>query len=61
MPTWVVHAQKGDGGLTEDERRALEACPRTNLITIHGTCYFRPDEEPDRVAEIIADAIRHAE
>jgi hypothetical protein len=24
----------------------LEACPRTNLITIPGTCYFLPDEEP---------------
>ena len=60
VPTWVVHAEKGDGGLTEDERRGLEACPRTNLITIPGTCYFLPDEEPQRVAEIIAEAISHA-
>ena len=61
VPTWIVHAEKGDGGLTEDERRALEACPRTNLITIPGTCYFMPDEEPQRVAEIIAEAVGHAE
>ena len=59
VPTWIVHAEKGDGGLTTQERRTLEACPRTNLITIPGTRYFLPDEEPERVAEIIADAISH--
>ena len=60
IPTWVVHAEKGDGGLTDEERRALKASPRTNLITIPGTRYFLPDEEPERVAEIVAEAIRHA-
>jgi pimeloyl-ACP methyl ester carboxylesterase len=60
VPTWIVHAEKGDGGLTDDERRALEACPRISLITIPGTRYFLPDEEPQRVAEIIAEAISHA-
>jgi pimeloyl-ACP methyl ester carboxylesterase len=61
LPTWIVHAQKGDGGLTDEERRALEACPHTNLITIPGTCYFLPDEEPQRVAEIIAAAVSQAQ
>jgi pimeloyl-ACP methyl ester carboxylesterase len=61
VPTWVVHAEKGDGGLTDEERRALEACPRTNLITIPDTSYFLPDEEPERVAEIIAEAVGQAE
>ena len=60
LPTWIVHAEKGDGGLTDEERRTLEACPRTNLITIPGTCYFLPDEEPERVAEIIAEAVSQA-
>ena len=23
VPTWIVHAEKGDGGLTDDERRTL--------------------------------------
>ena len=61
LPTWIVHAEKGDGGLTDEERRTLEACPRTNLITIPGTSYFIPDEEPERVAEIIAEALDHGE
>ena len=53
--------KRATADLTENERRALEACPRTNLITIPGTRYFLPDEEPERVAEIVSKAIRHAE
>ena len=36
VPTWIVHAEKGDGGLTVDERRTLEACPHAHLVTIPG-------------------------
>lgn len=31
VPAWVVHAEKGDGGLTREERSTLKACPRTTL------------------------------
>ena len=57
VPTWVVHAEKGDGGLTDDERRTLEACPHTSVITIPGTSYFIPNEEPERVAELVVEAL----
>jgi pimeloyl-ACP methyl ester carboxylesterase len=57
VPTWVVHAEKGDGGLTDDERRALEACPNAQVITIPGSVFFLPNEVPDRIAEIILDAV----
>jgi len=40
-PTWVVHAEKGDGGMTDDERRTLKACPHATVITIPGTSYRR--------------------
>jgi pimeloyl-ACP methyl ester carboxylesterase len=60
VPAWVVHAEKGDGGLTDDERRTLEACSHTSVITIPGTSYFIPNEEPDRVAEFVVEALgRH--
>jgi pimeloyl-ACP methyl ester carboxylesterase len=26
VPTWVVHAEKGEGGLTDSERGTLDAC-----------------------------------
>lgn len=47
--------------MTNEERRALEACPRTKVISIPGTSCFLPDEKPQRVAEIIAEAVTQAD
>jgi pimeloyl-ACP methyl ester carboxylesterase len=58
VPSWVVHAEKGDGGLTDQERRTLEECPHVHVSTWPGTCYFLPDERPADVANLIADAVR---
>jgi pimeloyl-ACP methyl ester carboxylesterase len=61
VPTWIVHAErKGDGGLTEDERRTLEACPHAHLVTLPGDVFFIPNETPTPVAEVIAEALSHA-
>ena len=60
VPTWVVHAEKGDGGLTNDERRTLEACPNVRLVTIPGNVFFLPNEVPERVASIIMEATAQA-
>ncbi len=57
MPAWVVHGERGDGGLTDEERRTLEACPRTNVITIPGASYFTASEEPALVAGLIVKAL----
>jgi len=57
VPAWVVHAEKGDGGLTGSERRTLEECPHTSVITIPGTSYFIPNEEPGRVADYLVEAL----
>ena len=56
VQTWIVHAEKGDGGLTDDERRALEACSVAHLVTIPGNVSFMPNEVPERVAEVIIEA-----
>jgi pimeloyl-ACP methyl ester carboxylesterase len=60
VPTWVVHADKGDGGLTDEERTTLEACPHAHLVTIPGSVLFLPNEVPERVTEVIVEAIGHA-
>jgi pimeloyl-ACP methyl ester carboxylesterase len=60
VPTWVVHAEKGDGGLTNQERSTLEACPHTHLVTIPGSVFFLPNEVPERVADVIVEAIDQA-
>jgi pimeloyl-ACP methyl ester carboxylesterase len=60
VPTWIVHAEKGDGGLTDAERRTLEACPYAVVVTIPGAVFLLPNEVPGRVADVIADAAGHA-
>jgi SAM-dependent methyltransferase len=57
VPAWVVHGERGDGGITDEERRTLEACPRVSVITIPGASYFTPTEEPALVAELIVKAL----
>jgi pimeloyl-ACP methyl ester carboxylesterase len=57
VPTWVVHAEKGDGALTQHEREVLEACPTTRVVTLAGKVFFMPNEVPARIAEIIIEAL----
>jgi len=54
--TWVVHAEHGDGGLTDHERSTLEACPNVRLETIPGKVFFLPNEVPERVAASVVEA-----
>jgi pimeloyl-ACP methyl ester carboxylesterase len=60
VQTWVVHAEKGDGGLTAEERRTLEGCPHVEVLTIPGEVFFLPNEVPAQIADVIADALRAA-
>ena len=57
VPAWVGHADKGDGDLTEHERAVLEACPDVRVITRPGQVFFLPNEVPERVAEIVTEAL----
>lgn len=54
---WVVHAVKGDGGLTDSERATLEAAENVTLVTIPGSVFLLPDQVPDQVAAVIAQAL----
>jgi len=57
VPAWVVHAEKGDGALTRHERAVLEACPHVRVVTIPGQVMFLPNEVPERVADVIVQAL----
>jgi pimeloyl-ACP methyl ester carboxylesterase len=59
IPTWIVHAEKGDGGLTDHERSTLAACPHTHLVTIPGHVFFLPNEVPERIAAVTVEAAGH--
>ena len=56
-PVWVVHAEKGDGGLTDAERATLEAAPNVTLVTLPGSVFLLPDEAPQETAAAIAGAL----
>jgi pimeloyl-ACP methyl ester carboxylesterase len=57
VPTWVVHAEKGDGGLTNVERRTLEGCATVKLVTIPGNVFFLPNEVPEQLATVLIEAV----
>jgi hypothetical protein len=57
---WVVHAEKGDGGLSDAERGTLQAAPNVTLVTIPGSVFLLPDEAPQKTAEVIATALSQA-
>ncbi len=59
-PVWVVHAEKGDGGLTDLERATLEAAANVTLVTVPGSVFLLPDEAPEQTAAVIADALSKA-
>jgi pimeloyl-ACP methyl ester carboxylesterase len=59
-PVWIVHAEKGDGGLTDLERATLEAAAHVTVVTIPGSVFFLPDEAPAQVAAVIAAAVAAA-
>ena len=60
VPAWVVHAEKGDGGLTQHERAMLEACRNVRVVTIPGQVFFLPNEVPERIADVIVQALAEA-
>jgi pimeloyl-ACP methyl ester carboxylesterase len=55
--TWMVHAEKGDGGLTRHERAVLETCDHVQVITLPGRSFFLPVEEPATIARLITEAL----
>lgn len=59
-PVRIVHAEKGDGGLTAAERATLQAAPSVTLVTIPGSVFLLPDEAPHETAAAIARALSHA-
>ncbi len=57
VPAWVVHAEKGDGALTPEERATLEACDTVRLVTVPGHVFLLPNDVPERIADVIAQAL----
>ncbi|MFF4250584.1 alpha/beta fold hydrolase [Streptomyces sp. NPDC001663] len=56
VPAWVVRGDHDEIGLTDEERRGLEACPHVGTVTVPDTGHFALVEQPARVADVIAEA-----
>jgi pimeloyl-ACP methyl ester carboxylesterase len=54
----VVFGEHDDTGLTDEERRGLEECPHTTLVTIPGAGHFTMNQEPARIAELLLESGR---
>jgi len=60
VPAWVVHDDRGAGRVTADEQSTLETGPNTLVITVLGTSFFLTNEESERIAELVVEALgRH--
>jgi pimeloyl-ACP methyl ester carboxylesterase len=60
VPAWFLHAEKGDGDLTDQERATLEACAHVRVVTLPGEVFFLPNEAPESVADLITQALAAA-
>ncbi|MFJ5546209.1 alpha/beta fold hydrolase [Streptomyces sp. NPDC093225] len=55
---WVVRGDHDEIGLTDEERRLLEAAPRITLVTVPDAGHMVLVEQPARVVEVIVEATR---
>jgi pimeloyl-ACP methyl ester carboxylesterase len=58
VPAWVVPGETGDGGITDEERRTLQAYPWIRIVTIPGGSLFTPNEQPALVAGLVVAALQ---
>ena len=56
VPAWVVRGDHDEIGLTDGERRELEACPHVRLVTVPDAGHAVLVEQPAAVARVIAQA-----
>jgi pimeloyl-ACP methyl ester carboxylesterase len=57
VAAWVMHAEKGDGALTQHERDVLEACPHVRVVTLPGEVFFLPNEAANAIADVVVEAV----
>ena len=54
----VVYGEdKGEVGITDEERSLIERCPTTPLETIPGAGHMTLIQRPERIAALIAETI----
>ena len=57
VEAWVVRGDRDEVGLTDDERRGLEACPNVTMVTVPDAAHFVMTDQPARTAEVILEVV----
>jgi pimeloyl-ACP methyl ester carboxylesterase len=57
VPAWVVRGDRDQIGLTDEERRGLEACSTIRMVTVENATHMLLTEQPQAVAEVILEAV----
>ena len=57
VPVWLVLGEHDETGISNDERRTLDACPQVNVRTIAGSTHFIQNWAPATVADIARAAL----
>ncbi|MEH0548406.1 alpha/beta hydrolase [Streptomyces sp. B21-105] len=60
VPAWVVRGDRDGIGLTDGERRGLDACPRVRTVTVADAGHLALVEQPAAVAAVVAEAVTAA-
>ncbi|MCX5374035.1 alpha/beta hydrolase [Streptomyces sp. NBC_00015] len=60
VPAWVVRGDRDEIGLTDAERRGLEACRNVRTVAVPDAGHFALVEQPARVAAVVLEAVTAA-
>lgn len=57
VDAWVVRGDRDEIGLSDEERRDLEASPNVAMVTIPDAAHFVMTDQPARTADLIIDVV----
>jgi pimeloyl-ACP methyl ester carboxylesterase len=55
VPAWVVRGDRDEVGLTDEERRRLEASPNVTLVTVPDATHMVLTDQPALLAELLTE------
>jgi len=57
VDTWVVRGDRDEIGLSDEERRALEACPTVTMVQVPDAGHMVMTDQPARTTDLILEII----